>query len=103
MIRLYLASKIDSKFQKCPTLGGSLQNPAAFNQKGYYTKITQNDSVCLGFDAEVPQKILQGLYSVCTMQNLVAVKPIDPRLWQMHLPKLCLATLSQIEIYPTTK
>ena len=61
-IRLYLASKIDSKLQKCPTFGGSLQNPAAFNQKGYYTKITQNDSVCLGFDAEVPPKILQGLY-----------------------------------------
>merc|ERR1712218_192360 len=39
-----------------------MQNPAAFNQKGFYTKITQNDSVCLGFDAEVPQKILQGLY-----------------------------------------
>ena len=57
-IRLYLASKIDSKLQKCPTFGSSLQNPAAFNQKGYYTKITQNDSVCLGFDAEVPKKIL---------------------------------------------
>ena len=61
-IRLYLASKIDSKLQKCPTFGGSLQNPAAFNQKGYYTKITHYDSVYLGFDAEVPQKIIQGLY-----------------------------------------
>ena len=59
---MYLASKIDSKLQKCPTFGSSLQNPAAFNQKGYYTKITQNDSVCLGFDVEVHQKILQGLY-----------------------------------------
>ena len=26
--------KIDSKFKKCPTFGSSLQNPAAFNQKG---------------------------------------------------------------------
>ena len=32
------------------------------NQKGFNTKITQNSSVYLGFDAEVPQKILQGLY-----------------------------------------
>ena len=64
-----MASKIDSKLQKCPTFGGSLQNPAAFNQKGYYTKITQNDSVCLGFDAEVPQKILQGLYPGRIIKN----------------------------------
>ena len=55
---------MDFEFQKCPIFVGSLQNPAASNQKGFYTKITQNSSVYLGFDAEVPQKILQGLY--CT-------------------------------------
>ena len=53
---------MDFEFQKCPIFVGSLQNPAASNQKGFYTKITQNSSVYLGFDAEVPQKILQGLY-----------------------------------------
>ena len=55
---------MDFEFQKCPIFVGSLQNPAASNQKGFYTKITQNSSVYLGFDAEVPQKILQGLYSL---------------------------------------
>ena len=53
---------MDFEFQKCPIFVSSLQNPAASNQKGFYTKITQNSSVYLGFDAEVPQKILQGLY-----------------------------------------
>ena len=52
---------MDFEFQKCPIFVGSLQNPASSNQKGFYTKITQNSSVYLGFDAEVPQKILQGL------------------------------------------
>ena len=53
---------MDFEFQKCPIFVGSLQNPAASNQKGFYTKITQNSSVYLGCDAEVPQKILQVLY-----------------------------------------
>lgn len=53
---------MDFEFQKCPIFVVSLQNPAASNQKGFYTKITQNSSVYLGFDAEVHQKILQGLY-----------------------------------------
>ena len=52
---------MDFEFQKCPSFVGSLQNPAASNQKGFYNKITQNSSVYLGFDAEAPQKILQGL------------------------------------------
>ena len=52
---------MDFEFQKCPIFVGSLQNPAASNQKGFYTKITQNSSVYLGFDAEFPQKILQVL------------------------------------------
>ena len=55
---------MDFEFQKCPIFVGSLQNPAASNQKGFYTKITQNSSVYLGFDAEVPQKILQGFYVI---------------------------------------
>ena len=52
---------MDFEIQKCPIFVRSLQNPVAFNQKGLYTKITQNSSVYLGFDAEVPKKILQGL------------------------------------------
>ena len=55
---------MDFELQKCLVFIGSLQNPAASNQKGFYTKITQNSSVYLGFDAEVHQKILQGLYYV---------------------------------------
>ena len=55
---------MDFEHQKCPIFVGSLQNPAASNQKDFYTKITQNSSVYLGFDAEVPQKILQGHYSI---------------------------------------
>ena len=53
---------MDFEFQKCHIFVGSLQNPAASNQKGFYIKITQNSSVYLGFDAETPKKILQGLY-----------------------------------------
>ena len=53
---------MDFEFQKCPIFVSSLQNPAVSNQKGLYTQITQNSSVYLGFDAEVPPKILQGLY-----------------------------------------
>ena len=49
------------EFQKCPIFVGSLQNLAASNQKGFYTKITQKSNVYLGFYAEVPLKILQGL------------------------------------------
>ena len=52
---------MDFEFQKCPIFVGSLQNPAAYNQKGFYTKITQNGSVYLEFDADVPPKIFQGL------------------------------------------
>ena len=52
---------MDFEFPKCPIFVGSLQNPAASNQKGFYTKITQNSSVNLGFDAEVHKTILQGL------------------------------------------
>ena len=62
IFRPYFASKMDFELPKCPIFVGSLQNPAASNQKGFYTKITQNSSVYLGFDAEVPQKILQVLY-----------------------------------------
>ena len=67
---------MDFEFQKCPIFVGSLQNPAASNQKGFYTKITQNSSVYLGFDAEVPQKILQGLY--CLRQGLLEPGHIPP-------------------------
>ena len=49
---------MDYEFQKCPIFVSSLQTPAASNQKDFYTKITQNNSVYLGFDTEVPQKIL---------------------------------------------
>ena len=87
-IRLYLASKIDSKLQKCPTFGGSLQNPAAFNQKGYYTKITQNDSVCLGFDAEVSKKILQGLYYGGPKSPSVYLSPESILSMSIDKPKL---------------
>ena len=69
---------MDFEFQKCPIFVGSLQNPATSNQKGFYTKITQNSSVYLGFDAEVPQKILQGLYklsiSIAKKKNLAFLK-----------------------------
>ena len=57
---------MDFEFQKCPIFVGSLQNPAASNQKGFYTKITQSSSVYLGFDVGVPQKILKGLYDLPT-------------------------------------
>ena len=52
---------MDFEFQKCPFFVSSLQDSTTSYQKGFYTKITQNSSVYLGFDAEVPQKILQGL------------------------------------------
>ena len=52
---------MDFEFQKCPIFVSLLQNPAASNQQGFYTKITQNSSVYLEFDAEVPKKILQEL------------------------------------------
>ena len=52
---------MDFEFQKCPIFVSLLQNPADSNRKGYYTKITQNSSVYSGVDAEVTQKILQGL------------------------------------------
>jgi len=45
---------MDFDFQKCPIFVGSLQNPAASNKKDFYTKITQNSSVYLGFNVEVP-------------------------------------------------
>ena len=60
-MRLIFGLKIDSKKQKCPNFVGSLQNPVASNRKGFYIKFTQKSSVYLGFDAEVAQKILQGL------------------------------------------
>ena len=53
---------MDFEFKKCSIFVCSLQNPAVSNQKDFYTKITQNNSVYLWFDAEVSQKILQGLY-----------------------------------------
>ena len=65
---------MDFEFQKYPIFVSSLQNPVASDQKGFYTKITQNSSVNLGFDAEVTQKILQGFY--CLSSHLKFEKVI---------------------------
>ena len=36
---------MDFEFQKCPIFVSSLQNTVASDQKGFYTKITQNSNV----------------------------------------------------------
>ena len=80
---------MDFEFQKCPIFGSSLQIPAASNQKGFYTEITQNSSVYLGFDAEVSQKILQWLYFVrlfCNLEFITLKKHIHPHQVKSKIP-----------------
>ena len=53
---------MDFEFQKALFLLAHCKILLPLIKKAFYTKITQNNCGYLGFDVEVPQKILQGLY-----------------------------------------